>query len=130
MDGRPIRTGERGPRPPFPPREKGMRGGILGMAMAGLVLLTTPAAADHIDPDQLFANVCGFCHEDGGRRAGKGPQLMCTTRSDDFLRNRIKRGRPGRMPAFGWLEDAAIGEIIAYIRSLGPCPPPDEGTTP
>ena len=91
-------------------------------ALAVPALAAGPARAAHIDPEQLFANVCGFCHEDGGRRAGKGPKLMCTERSDDFIRNRIRRGKPGRMPAFGWLDDAAIDEIVAYIRALGPCP--------
>ena len=44
---------------------------------------------------------CGWCHSDGGRVAGKGPQLMNSPRSDDFLRNRIKTGKEGAMPAFG-----------------------------
>lgn len=92
------------------------------VALAVPLLAAGPARAARIDPEQLFANVCGFCHEDGGRKAGKGPQLMCTKRSDDFIRNRIRHGKPGRMPAFGWLDDAAIDELVAYIRSLGPCP--------
>ncbi len=93
------------------------------LAVTILLSTTGSAAAGHIDPEQLFLNVCGFCHEAGGRKAGKGPRLMCTTRSDAFLANRIKRGKPGRMPAFGWLDDAAVDEIVAYIRALGPCPP-------
>lgn len=100
----------------------GIRTLALAAALPLFAAAAVPARAAHIDPEQLFANVCGFCHEEGGRKAGKGPQLMCTTRSDDFIRNRIKHGKPGRMPAFGWLDDAAIDEIIAHIRSLGPCP--------
>ena len=81
-----------------------------------------PAApAGQIDVQELFATTCGWCHSDGGRAAGKGPQLMDTKRDDDFIRNRIKNGKPGAMPAFGaTFNDAQIDEIIKYIRALKP----------
>ena len=102
---------------------------VLGAA-AVLAALAAPAAADDqpaapakptLDVDQLFATICGFCHANGGRAAGKGPQLMNTARSDDFIRNRIKNGKEGAMPAFGKsFSDADIDHIIAYIRALKP----------
>jgi mono/diheme cytochrome c family protein len=71
--------------------------------------------------EQLFASVCGFCHQDGGRVAGKGPQLAHTGQSDAFIINRIKNGKEGAMPAFeGRLTDAQIKAIIHYIRHLEP----------
>ena len=82
----------------------------------------TPAP-DHepFDVDQLFATTCGFCHSDGGRAAGRGPQLMDSQRDDDFIRNRIKMGKPGAMPAFGVsFDDAQIDDIIKYVRTLKP----------
>ena len=83
-----------------------------------------PAAATPkapLDVPQLFATTCGWCHADGGRAAGKGPQLMNTQRSDDFIRNRIKLGKEGAMPAFGSaFSDADIDAIIEYIRGLKP----------
>jgi mono/diheme cytochrome c family protein len=81
-----------------------------------------PAApAEQIDVPQLFATTCGWCHSDGGRAAGKGPQLMDTKRDDDFIRDRIKNGKQGAMPAFGaTFNDAQIDEIIKYIRALKP----------
>ena len=81
-----------------------------------------PAApAEQINVPQLFATTCGWCHSDGGRAAGKGPQLMDTKRDDDFIRNRIKSGKEGAMPAFSTtFNDAQIGEIIKYIRALKP----------
>ncbi len=101
----------------------------LNVAVA-LASLAAPAAADDqprapekstIDVDQTFATICGFCHANGGREAGKGPQLMNTARSDDFIRNRIKNGKEGKMPAFGKsFSDADIDRIIAYIRALKP----------
>jgi mono/diheme cytochrome c family protein len=46
---------------------------------------------------------------------------MNTKRSDDFIRNRIKMGKEGAMPAFGAsFSDADINAIIKYIRSLKP----------
>ena len=99
-------------------------------AAAILAALAAPAAADDqpsapatstIDVGQLFATICGFCHANGGRVAGKGPQLMNTPRSDDFIRNRIKNGKEGAMPAFGkTFSDADIDRIIVYIRALKP----------
>jgi mono/diheme cytochrome c family protein len=73
------------------------------------------------DVAQLFASTCGFCHSDGGRASGRGPQLMNSSRSDDFIRNRIKNGKEGAMPAFSAaFSDPQIDEIIQYIRSLKP----------
>ena len=46
---------------------------------------------------------------------------MDTARSDDFIRNRIKNGKEGSMPAFGKsFSDADIDRIIVYIRALKP----------
>ena len=76
---------------------------------------------DTIDVNQLFASSCGWCHSDGGRVAGKGPKLMESARSDEYLRNRIKTGKEGAMPAFGQVfTDAQIDAIIKYVRSLNP----------
>jgi len=73
------------------------------------------------DVEQLFATTCGFCHSDGGRSAGRGPQLMDSPRTDDYIRSRIKTGKEGAMPTFGSVfSDAQIDEIIKYIRSLKP----------
>jgi mono/diheme cytochrome c family protein len=74
-----------------------------------------------LDVHELFATTCGWCHSDGGRAAGKGPQLMNTARTDDFIRNRIKNGKEGAMPAFGAVfSDAQIDEIVKYVRALKP----------
>jgi len=81
----------------------------------------SPAGQSNLDVNQLFATTCGWCHNDGGRVAGKGPQLMGTQRPDDFIRFRIKHGKEGAMPAFGSvLSDADIDRIITYIRALKP----------
>jgi mono/diheme cytochrome c family protein len=81
----------------------------------------TANAKPPLDVTQLFATTCGWCHSDGGRAAGKGPQLMNTQRTDDFIRTRIKLGKEGAMPAFGSsFTEADIDAIIRYIRALKP----------
>ena len=95
----------------------------LACAMSAAAQQPAPKAADNdaFDVEQLFATTCGFCHSDGGRAAGRGPQLMDSARDDDFLRNRIKNGKNGAMPAFGTaFSDAQIDEIVKHIRSLKP----------
>jgi mono/diheme cytochrome c family protein len=92
-------------------------------AIPGRAQQPAAAASDNgqLDGRQLFATTCGWCHSDGGRVAGKGPQLMDTKRDDDFIRNRIKNGKEGAMPAFGEaFNDAQIDQIIKYIRALKP----------
>ncbi|HEY3149954.1 MAG TPA: cytochrome c [Dongiaceae bacterium] len=67
----------------------------------------------------MFATSCGFCHQDGGRTAGKGPKLAGTTRDNDFLAERIRKGKLGAMPGFGGaFSDSQIMAIVAYIRTL------------
>lgn len=69
---------------------------------------------------QVFASHgCGYCHENGGRSAGKGPQLMGTARDDSFITFRIMNGKEGRMPSFsGSINGDQLADLIAYIRSL------------
>jgi mono/diheme cytochrome c family protein len=99
---------------------------LLPAVLAALLACPMPAQAQsataahednpQFDVGQLFAATCGWCHSDGARAAGKGPQLMDTKRDDDFnsIRNRIKNGKPGAMPAFSTID------IITYIRELKP----------
>ncbi len=88
--------------------------------------LAGPALADeapkkNFDVKSTFRNICGFCHGDYGRHASKGPQLMNSERSDEFIFNRIKTGMPGRMAAFGSaFTDDQIRQIVKFIRSLKP----------
>lgn len=68
-----------------------------------------------------FNSICGLCHQDYGRVAGMGPQLMDDPNSDEFLFNRIKHGKPGRMAAWGSLfTDDQIHQIVKFIRNLKP----------
>ena len=90
---------------------------------------TTSPAAQHpappVDPNvsRLFATSCGWCHQGGGRVAGRGPKLAGTDKSDDFIIRQIKQGKPPGMPAFGKsFNDDQIRAIVAYIRALPETP--------
>jgi mono/diheme cytochrome c family protein len=86
----------------------------------GLFRANAPAE-EAFDVPNLFANSCGWCHSDGGRKPGKGPQLMGTTLSDGEIITRIKTGKTGAMPAFGaQFTEPQIKAIIVYIRALKP----------
>lgn len=77
------------------------------------------ASPSDIDGEQMFATTCGFCHQDGGRVEGRGPKLSKSARSDEFIIERVKKGKPGAMPAFGSVfSDGQIIAILAYIRGL------------
>jgi len=77
------------------------------------------ASPDDIDGPTMFATLCGFCHQDGGRAEGRGPKLAGTKRSDEYIIERIKNGKVGAMPAFGGaFSDGQIIAILAYIRGL------------
>ncbi|HKU98638.1 MAG TPA: cytochrome c [Vineibacter sp.] len=75
--------------------------------------------APKMDVARLFATTCGWCHEGGGRKQGRGPKLAGTDKSDQFMITRIKAGKSPGMPAFGRsFNDEQIQAIVAYIRSL------------
>ena len=80
---------------------------------------TAPVSGDAEDGERLFGSTCGFCHQAGGRVAGRGPKLAGTQRPDEFLLNRIRTGKEGAMPAYGRaFTDAQLRALVAYIRSL------------
>lgn len=102
----------------------------VGALLAGIAFFTGMGGSAHaqekpaakpLDVKNHFRNICGFCHEDYGRHAGKGPKLMDSERTDEYLANRIKNGLPGRMAAFSSMySDDQIRLIVKFIRSLKP----------
>jgi mono/diheme cytochrome c family protein len=77
------------------------------------------ASPSDIDGETMFATSCGFCHQQGGRVAGRGPKLAGSKKSDEYLIERIKKGKPGTMPAYARaFSEGQIIAILAYIRGL------------
>ena len=85
------------------------------------------------DGATLYGTYCAACHGtkgEGMRYPGLAPFPAIGNRdflrlvSDDFLREQIKRGRPGRrMPAWGELEGGLRNEeivrLVSHVRDLG-----------
>ena len=77
------------------------------------------ASPEDIEGGKMFATTCGFCHQDGGRHAGRGPKLSKSERSDEYIVERIRKGKIGAMPAYGSVfSEGQIIAILAYIRGL------------
>jgi mono/diheme cytochrome c family protein len=84
------------------------------------------AAPEAFDVRKLFATTCGWCHSNGGRVAGRGPQLMQTRLTDAEIVARIRNGKTGAMPSFASaFNEDQLQAIVQYIRALKP-----EGGTP
>lgn len=88
------------------------------------------------DGATLYGTFCAACHAPAGEGmrypglaafpAIGNPDFLRLV-SDDFLRQQIKRGRPGRrMPAWGELEgglrDEEVARLVGYVRNLGGVP--------
>jgi mono/diheme cytochrome c family protein len=97
-----------------------------GFAFAAIAALTAGSTCAQtgeqtagLDVRQLFATSCGWCHQSGGRSEGRGPKLAGTDKSDEYIINQIKKGKPPGMPAFGGsFNDTQIHAILGYIRDL------------
>jgi mono/diheme cytochrome c family protein len=89
-------------------------------APSGATAPDKPAQIEH--GRKMFIGAgCGWCHEGGGRTAGRCPQLMNDPHDDDFLISRIATGSPEKMPPYGQvLSVDDIQAIMAYIRDLKP----------
>jgi mono/diheme cytochrome c family protein len=95
-----------------------MAASLTCVALAAAQNATAPGE-EKFDVSQLFATTCGFCHQEGGRHAGRGPKLSKSERSDEYIVERIKKGKVGAMPAYGSVfSDGQIIAILAYIRGL------------
>ncbi|HSG60350.1 MAG TPA: c-type cytochrome, partial [Pseudomonadales bacterium] len=71
------------------------------------------------DGQALFEFNCVVCHRKGGEGSIGLPlqKAKFSALSDEYLRNTIRNGRPGRvMPAFDRLSDSQVDAIVAYLR--------------
>ena len=100
------------------------------------VILLVMASVVNAAPDggALFHKYCAVCHGDDGK-GGVGVPLslpsFIDTVSDEYLRNTIRLGRPGRiMPAFPKLSDAQVNAIVEHMRNWSTAPAVTHNTEP
>ncbi|KFN49711.1 c-type cytochrome [Arenimonas composti] len=97
---------------------------LVTVADVDTVLLQRPAAGDAGRGAAVYAENCASCHGERGE-GGTGTQLanaaMLALTPDAFLRHAIVEGRQDTpMPSFrGELDDAAIDDVVAFLRSRG-----------
>ena len=77
-----------------------------------------PAHAIAINGRTLFLRNCAHCH--GATAHGDdGPDLHDLGLTDDWIANRIRKGKTGQMTAFaGKLQPAEIAARVAYVQTL------------
>jgi mono/diheme cytochrome c family protein len=77
-----------------------------------------PANTVAINARTLFLRNCAHCH--GATAHGDdGPDLHDLGLADDWIANRIRKGKTGEMTSFaGKLQPAEIAALVAYVQSL------------
>jgi len=99
---------------------------LLGIALMASLGAPCAAPADEekapakpFDAKKAHSTICGYCHGDYGRAPGHGPQLMNSERSDEYMFNIIRNGKPGKMAAFSSaFTDDQIRQMVKFYRSL------------
>ena len=90
--------------------------------VAAKAVAESPASAEQVQAGKsLFAAQCAFCH---GRDAGggeSGPDLMASTLVEQDVRGDkigpvVRNGRPGKMPAFGNVDEQQLAALVAFIH--------------
>jgi len=82
------------------------------------------ASAQSAEPGrQVFVSRCAGCHGSDGNGGELGPAIATRLPSltDDDLTSLVRQGRSSAgMPAFPGLNDADVGALIRYLRTLRP----------
>jgi len=92
----------------------------------GLFLFASAAWAG-VDGAKLYAENCSVCHGENGT-GGIGVPLALpsfqATIDDDYIRQTILHGRPGRvMPSYDYLSKAQVEALVHYVRSWNKAKP-------
>jgi mono/diheme cytochrome c family protein len=101
----------------------------MASAFAAVMLISCPAIADSNDAGgsteatlavrrALFLKNCAHCHGTDAH-GDEGPDLHKLDVSDEWIANRIRKGKAGEMTAFaGKLQPAEINQLVAYLRTF------------
>ena len=96
----------------------GVHGADPSAASAQPAAGATPANGVAINARTLFLRNCAHCHG-ASARGDDGPDLHGLGLTDDWIANRIRKGKAGQMTAFaGKLKAAEIDALVAYLQTL------------
>jgi mono/diheme cytochrome c family protein len=97
------------------------RGGYSSSSKPAAAAVSGTAGASNtiVTPGRaLFLKNCAHCHGADGH-GDDGPDLHGLDDSDEWIANRIRKGKAGQMTAFaGKLQPAEIAALVAYVQSL------------
>ena len=96
------------------------------LAALAVALLTGDLLGQNGDSNggsRIFATNCSGCHGSDGRGGERAPNIATARNvaslSDSELANFVRNGVPGSgMPAFGFLGDEGVGNVVAFLRQL------------
>ena len=103
---------------------------VTAAVLAALVVTSRAQSTNHnaaglsqpatgvVDGQTLFLRNCAHCH--GANAHGDdGPDLHGLDLTDDWIANRICKGKAGEMTAFaGKLQPAEIAALVTYVQTL------------
>jgi mono/diheme cytochrome c family protein len=91
---------------------------VHGAASSQPATNAAPANAGIFNGRTLFLRNCAHCHG-ADAHGDDGPDLHDLGFTDDWIANRIRKGKAGQMTAFaGKLQPAEIAALVAYVQSL------------
>src|SRR5258705_4864930 len=95
--------------------------GALTIAALWVSAAMAQAPAGFAAAQKQFDGVCAGCHGEGGAGGDRAPALMnnitLRTMNEAQIRDLIKNGTPGGMPAFN-LPDSELQQLAGWLRSL------------
>jgi putative heme-binding domain-containing protein len=97
--------------------------GVLILALLSWMPRSLCAQGDAIKGGKTFATNCAGCHGSDGRGGERAPNIATarnvTSLTDAELSNFVRNGVTGSgMPAFGFLGDSGIRDVVAFLRQL------------
>lgn len=109
------------PQPGFPLAgdDKILKVSVTNQLNSKSLTVSIPKVASSLDGKQLYLNYCASCHkEDGSGLSGTFPALAGSSLLEGEIGPLVKvvTGGKGQMPAFAFLSNQDICQILSYVR--------------
>ena len=96
---------------------------LVGLLVMASAVLSAQDSASRIEVKAAFDNICASCHGLDARGGERGPDIASrpeiVRKTDAQLTEILKSGKTATgMPAFSFLGQARLTELVAYLRTL------------